>query len=100
MSYCSGVSTLRHSSSLWVTGKRFSSILLLLTSALTAGSGRIAIEQLDRDALGGAQEGNAHAGANRGGLAAELGALGLELGDDRIDAAHQQTEMIQALIGR
>src|SRR4051812_25441922 len=98
MSYCSGVRSLRHSSSLWVTGNRFSSILLLLTSASTSGG--IAVEQLDRDALRGPQEGDAHAGAHRGGLPAELGALGLELGDDRIDAAHHQPEMIEALIGR
>ena len=30
----------------------------------------------------------------------ELGALGLELDDDRVDAAHRQPEMIEALIGR
>src|SRR5258708_34892718 len=104
MSYCSGVSSLRHSSSLWVTGNRFSSMLLLLTSfspqRRRPGSSGIAVDQLDRDPLRRAQEGNTHAGANRGGLPAELGALGLELGDDRIDAAHQEPEMIEALIGR
>src|SRR6516225_2261772 len=64
------------------------------------GSGGVAIEQLDRHALGRAQEGDAHPGPHRGGVAGELDALGLELGDHRVDAADREAEVIEALVGR
>src|SRR5262249_60704623 len=63
-------------------------------------SGRVAIEQLDRHAFGGAQEGDAHPRAHRGGVTGELDTLGLELGDHGVDAADREPEMIEALVGR
>ena len=49
---------------------------------------------------GRAQERDARARPHRGRLARELDALRLEVGDDRVDAADRQPEMIEALIGR
>src|ERR1700704_4853298 len=72
----------------------------VLLAIHTTRSRRVAVEQLNRDAFGCAQEGDARARPHRGGLAGELDALGLELGHDRVDAAHREAEMIEALIGR
>src|SRR5262249_31018835 len=57
-------------------------------------------EELDRDSLRAADEADAHARADRGRLARELDALGLDLGGDRIDVVHREPEMIEPLIGR
>src|SRR5262249_28057997 len=97
--YCSGVSSRRHSSSVWVTAKRLSS-MVPPPLAFAAGSGRVAIEQLDRHAFRRAQEGDAHTRAHRCGVAGELDTLGLELGDHGVDAADREPEMIEALVGR
>src|ERR1700692_1830281 len=67
-----------------------------------SGRGRLdgTVEQLDRHALRGADEADAHARPNRRRLAGELDALGLEIGGDRIDAAHGKPEMIETAVGR
>src|SRR5215471_10138061 len=99
--YCSGVSRRRHSSSVWVTAKRLSSMAPPpLAFAASSDSGGVAIEQLDRHSLGRAQEGDAHPRPHRGGVAGELDALGLELGDHGIDPADREPEVIEALVGR
>src|SRR5215831_2783671 len=99
--YCSGVSTRRHSSSVWVTGNRLLSMLFNSTRPpLGSRSGDVAIEQLDRYPLRRAQEGDADAWPHRRRLPGELDALGLEFGDDGIDAADREPEMIEALVGR
>src|SRR5262252_9047749 len=92
---CSPVSSLRHSASVWVTGYCLVSMSRTLVLADV-----VAVEQLDRDAFGCAQEGNAHARPHRCRLAREHGALRLELGDHGVDSAHAETEMIEALVGR
>src|SRR5215471_10125722 len=99
--YCSGVSRRRHSSSVWVTGNRLLSMLFTpLGPPLGSRSGDVAIEQLDRYPLRRAQEGNADAWTHRRRLPGELDALGLELGDDGVDAADREAEMIEALVRR
>src|SRR5262249_51179745 len=59
----------------------------------------IAIEQLDRNPLRSADEADAQARPHGGGLLGELTALGLELGGNRVDAVHPQTEMLEPAIG-
>src|ERR1700682_5511912 len=68
-----------------------------------AGASRIlfvALQKLDRNALRSADEADAHARPDRGWLARELDALGLDLGGDRVDVLYRQAEVIEALIGR
>src|SRR5438105_1782225 len=62
-------------------------------------SDSVAVQELDRDPFRRTQEGDAHSRPHGRRLARELGSLGLELGNDRIDAADRETEMIEALIG-
>src|SRR5271154_5807941 len=61
---------------------------------------RVAVEDLDRDVLWAAQEGDADAGPHRGRLHGELGALALELSDRRVDALDPQADMLEPEIGR
>src|SRR5215831_7095559 len=61
---------------------------------------RVGVEKLDRDALRRAQEGDARTRPHGSRLAGELDALGLELGDDRVDAADDEAEMVEALVRR
>src|SRR5262245_53481879 len=63
-------------------------------------SDRLALEQLDRNALRRAQEGDPHARPHRGGFLGELDALAFELGDDGVDATDREPEVIKALIRR
>src|SRR3954451_24340531 len=58
----------------------------------------VALEQLDGDAFGAADEADAHAGADRGRFAREGDALGLDLGGDGVDVLHRETEMVEALM--
>src|ERR1700744_2095285 len=59
-----------------------------------------ALEQFDRDPLRSADEADADARADSGGLLGELDALGLDLGGDRVDVLYGEPEMIEALVGR
>src|SRR6185437_9104041 len=61
---------------------------------------RIAVQQLDRDALRPAQKANLDAWPWRMRLLGELDALLLEIGGDGVDACHRQAEMVEPLIGR
>src|SRR5262249_42752160 len=63
-------------------------------------SDRLALEQLDRNALRRAQEGDPHARPHRGGFLGELDALAFELGNDGVDATDREPEVIKALIRR
>src|SRR5262249_27527239 len=72
-----------------------------LSPRRTCGAGsifRVAIEQLDRNALRAAQKTDAHARPHRGRLAREFDALVFQIGGNRIDPAHGKTEMIEAAI--
>src|SRR5579871_1221892 len=60
---------------------------------------RIALQQLDGDALRAADEADAHAGADGGRLLGERDAFGLDLGGYRVDVLHRQAEMVEPLIG-
>src|SRR5436305_8105201 len=60
----------------------------------------VALQQFDRDALRAADEADAHAGPDGGGLLGELDALGFDFRGDRVDVLHRHPEMIQPLIGR
>ena len=52
------------------------------------------------DVLRAAQKGDAHAGADGLWFDGELGALVLQLGDDRVDALDPQPDMLEPEIGR
>ncbi|MEY9286412.1 hypothetical protein ABIA03_007604 [Bradyrhizobium yuanmingense] len=58
----------------------------------------VALEQLDRDAFGPADEADAYAGTNGRRLARERDTLGLDFGGDRVDVFHRQAEMVEALM--
>src|SRR3954470_6638330 len=66
-------------------GERSDAVLRTTMPGHDEGISRnVAVEQLDRDAFGRAQEGDARARPHRRGLAGEFDALGLELGHDRV----------------
>src|SRR4029079_7828085 len=68
---------------------------------LTAsGIFRIAVEQLNRDALRSAQKADLYAGPRRMRLLGKLDTLLPEIGRDCIDARNRKTEMVEALIRR
>src|SRR5665213_2449883 len=60
----------------------------------------VALEQFDRNALRPADEADADARPDRGGLLGELHALGFDLGGHRVDILNRQSEMIEPLVGR
>src|SRR5581483_3002903 len=126
MWYCSGVSSLRHSASVRVTGYvlvsiRTSGVVMAgLVRAIHAFISFVkvrarmpgtrpgmtdkdvldcSIQQLDRDAFRRLDEADSHPRPHRGRLAGEFDALGLEIGCDRVDAADRKPEMIEAAIG-
>ena len=51
-------------------------------------------------ALRPTDEADAHAEPDGGWLTRELDALGLDLGGDRVDVIHRQSEVVEALIGQ
>src|SRR5665213_3556174 len=61
---------------------------------------RVAIQQLDRNALRSAQEADLDARPWRIRLLGELDTFLLEIGGDDVDIANRQPEMIEPLIGR
>src|SRR5664280_1000554 len=65
-----------------------------------SGVFRIAIQQLDRNALRPAQEADLDARPRRRRLLGELDALLLEVGGNGVDAGNRQAEMVEPLIGR
>src|SRR4029079_2185848 len=65
-----------------------------------SGIFRIAVEQLDRDALRPAQKADLYPGPGRMRLLGELDTLLPEIGRDCIDARNRKTEMVEALIRR
>src|ERR1700756_2466619 len=58
----------------------------------------VALQQLDRDPLGPADEADADAGSDRCRLLGEFYPLGLDLGRHRIDVLDRQPEMIEPLV--
>src|SRR5215471_3351245 len=98
--YCSGVSRHRHSSSLWVTSNFFSciahvSLFREMWCLPPIRSSHHAIEKLNGNSLGRAQERDAHSRTHRGWLFGELDALCFKFGHDRVYAAHTQPEMVE-----
>src|SRR5262245_7913096 len=65
-----------------------------------SGIFRIAVEQLDGNALRPAQKADLYAGPGRMRLLGELDTLFPEIGRDGIDARNRKAEMVKALIGR
>src|SRR5438067_3915332 len=62
-------------------------------------SGGVAVQQLDVDVLRAAQKGNPNPGPDRRRLPGELGALLLQLGDNVVNAADPQSDMLEPEIG-
>src|SRR5262245_48962001 len=60
---------------------------------------RRSLQQLDGDALGSAEKGDARSRANGLRTAGKGGALGLEFGAGCIDVGHLQSEVIETLVG-
>src|SRR5438445_2871488 len=63
-------------------------------------SGGVAVQQLDVDVLRTAQKGNPNPGPDRRRLPGELGALLLQLGDNVVNAADPQSDMLEPEIRR
>src|SRR5262245_59248963 len=60
---------------------------------------RRTLQQLDRDAFGSGEEGDARSGPDRHRFTREDRALGFEVGADGVDVFDLQPEMIEALVG-
>src|SRR5882724_1281529 len=70
-----------------------------VSRALASSVFLVALQELNRDALGPANEADAYARPDSDRLFGELDALGLDLGSHRVDVFHRQSEMIEPLIG-
>src|SRR5437773_208999 len=62
-------------------------------------TGLSALEELDRDALGSGQEGDAGAGSNGFRAPREDNSLGLQVRAHRIDVLDLESEVVEALVG-